>query len=328
MATANKTPDTPAEKDKPKTFMERFGTILAVALAALATVFAGMSAAALQRSMYWKAQAAQDQSKSTNQWTLAGFKRDRSMVMETSAAQLWANCDYMTLTEKSFSVPSDKTSDPNYLKALAWLVNEKGKGGPPPVKLPDIPEEKITALLKDIENRKPELDLEHMAAEVSRESTKKNPLSIIPSHVTINAAIDAAEDANVQIDKEWSPVTAAANTLIAPGEGGKAHVARQAALFEMERRRYRAESRLNQGLGRLYDAKVYISSAESDKFYTRSTLLSYASMITQVGVVLASLALARKGSFLWILAAIIGIIAIGVGGHAMGLVAMIMGTPH
>jgi hypothetical protein len=328
MATVNKTPDTPAEKDKPKTFMERFGAILAVALAALATVFAGMSAAALQRSMYWKAQAAQDQAKSTNQWTLAGFKRDRSLTMETSAAQLWAACDYTKPAEKDFKIPADKTSDPNFQKALTWLLNEKGKGGPPPAKLPDITDETINTLLKAIQDRKPETELEHLATEISRASTKQHPLDIIPSHVTINKAIDTAEDANVQIDNEWSPVIAAANVLTAAGESGKAQTVRQAALFELERRRYRAESRLNQGLGRLYDAKVIISSAESDKFYTRSTLLSYASMITQVGVVLASLALARKGSMLWILAAIIGIVAIGVGGHAMGLVALIMGTPH
>jgi hypothetical protein len=321
MATVNKTPDTPAEKEKPKSFMERFGAILAVALAALATVFAGMSAAALQRSMYWKAQAAQDQSKSTNQWSLFGFKRDRSMIMQTNAAGLMAACDY---EKPTFTLSSDKAENEIYKTAKTWL---EGKG-PGQIPLPKIENEKITALMKAIEERQPEHDLEKLGAEISHDSTKKHPLAVIPSHVTITDEINALENANAKTDTEWKPITRAANELAKSGEGGKARTARQAAIFEMEQRRYRAEADVNVKLGQLYDARVIISSAESDKFYTRSTLLSYASMITQVGVVLASLALARKGSMLWILAAIIGIVAIGVGGHAMGLVAMIMGTPH
>ena len=89
MSDAPATPDAPKPDDEPKGFMEKMGAALPIGLTALATVFAGMSTGALQQAMYWKSQAAQDQSKATNQWTLAGFKVDRSLVMQTAAAQLW-----------------------------------------------------------------------------------------------------------------------------------------------------------------------------------------------------------------------------------------------
>ena len=80
--------------DEPKSLIEKAGAALPVALTALAAVFGSMSNGALQEAMYWKSQAAQDQAKSTSQWSLAGFKRDRSLVMQTTAAQLRAAAGY------------------------------------------------------------------------------------------------------------------------------------------------------------------------------------------------------------------------------------------
>lgn len=319
MATASTVTPAP-EAEPPKSFTERFGTILTVALAALATVFAGMSAAALQRSMYWKAQAAQDQAKSTNQWTLAGFKRGRALTVETAAAGLGIVTEYQ---EATFTLPPGQAADPAHRTAKGWLDNTREAGGPPEVALPEVGDEKIAALLTAIHKRQPEAELEQLAKDIAADSTRRNPLENVPSHVTINAAIDGAEAAYAAVEQEWTPYLAAAAALANAGPGGKARAARQAALYELERRRYKIEAKLNQGLGRLYDARVHISSAESDKYYTRSTWLTYASMITQAGVILASLAMARKGSFLWILAALVGVVALGIGGYAMGLFALL-----
>src|SRR3954463_14742912 len=99
----DRTADAPAD-DEPKSLLDKLGAALPVGLTALATVFAGLSTGALQQAMYWKSQSAQDQAKATNQWTLAGFKRDRALVMQTTAAQLRAMSGYSLA---SFSVPTN-----------------------------------------------------------------------------------------------------------------------------------------------------------------------------------------------------------------------------
>src|SRR5690242_6950540 len=101
--------ETAPPADEPKSLLDKLGAALPVGLTALATVFAGMSTGALQQAMYWKSQAAQDQSRATNQWTLAGFKRDRALIMEAAAAQLRAASGYAA---PKLSLP-DSASDEN-----------------------------------------------------------------------------------------------------------------------------------------------------------------------------------------------------------------------
>jgi len=309
-ASANTNAATP-EPEAPKSLLDKLGAALPVGLTALATVFASMSNGALQEAMYWKSQAAQDQSKATNQWTLAGFKRDRALVMQTTAAQLRAMSGYVT---PQLEPPADQ-SGPHVQKALGWLTQAKPeKGGLPTVKLPDLDED-IKQLRDAIEKREPE-----------REVVKR--AGLIPM-AKITKAIDDAEKYAEQTDKEWEPVIRTANGLVQaqlvvkPGTPDTAKKvanasAAQAAGFELEERRYRAESRLNQGIGFLYEVRTRVSSAQSDKYRTKSYILTAAMLVAQVGAVASSLALARqKKSFLWLFAALVGIIAIGVGGYGM-----------
>jgi hypothetical protein len=298
--------------DEPKGLIEKLGAALPVGLTALATVFASMSNGALQEAMYWKSQAAQDQSRATNQWTLAGFKRDRALVMQATAAQLRAASGYVAAR---LEVPKEAT-DPSVQKAHGWLTESKGeKAGPPPVKLPEVEDEKIKALRDAIERREPEGQLLKLAGQVDM--------------AKLNRAIDDAEKAAEQTDKEWDPVVRASAALVRaqaefrPDDPDAAKrsanaTAAQAAGFEMEERRYRAESRLNQGIGFLYEIRTKVSTAESDKHRRKSDYLSYAMLVAQVGAVASSLALARKRkSVLWLFAATVGVIAIGVGGYAL-----------
>lgn len=303
--------DAPKPDEPPKSFLDKLGAALPIALTALATVFASMSNGALQEAMYWKSQAAQDQSKSTNQWSLAGFKRDRALIMQVSAAQLRATSGY---APPKFDPPKEG-ADAHAATAFAWLTGKGDKGGPPPVKLPEIEDAKIKELREAIEAREPERDLLKKAGRVEM--------------AKITKAIDDAEKYAEQTDKEWGPVIGAANGQVrsqlqvkpdapdAPKAAATATAA-QAAGFELEERRYRAESRLNQGIAFLYEIRTKVSAAESDKHRRKSDFLSYAMLVAQIGAVASSLALARKQkSALWLFAAMIGIVAIGVGGYAM-----------
>jgi hypothetical protein len=141
----------------------------------------------------------------------------------------------------------------------------------------------------------------------------------------VTKAINDAEAANEKITEgDWDPVVGAVRKLVADARkagGGDAPArtaAAQAALFEMEQRRYRSEATLNQEIGFLYEVRTKVSAAESDKNRKKSDFLSYAMLVAQIGAVASSLALARKQkSALWLFAAIIGIVAIGVGGYAI-----------
>ena len=296
--------------EEPKSFIDKLGAALPVGLTALATIFASMSNGALQEAMYWKSQSAQDQSKSTNQWTLAGFKRDRALVMQATAAQLRAAAGYAAAR---FAVPAD-SSGAEGPKAVAWLTETKPeKGGLPGVKLPDVEDAQIKDLRDAIERREPERELLNRAALVNM--------------AKINKAIDDAEKYTEQLDTDWDPVLKAATGLVraqtsvepdAPEAAKRAASAAQAAGFELEERRYRAESRLNQGIGFLYEIRTKVSAAESDKHRKKSAFLSYAMLVAQIGAVASSLALARKQkSALWLFAGLVGLVAILVGGYAM-----------
>jgi hypothetical protein len=277
----------PAEQ--PKSRFDKIGAALPIALTALATAFAGMSTSELQRSMFWRSYAAQDQARATSQWTLAGLKRDRALICQTAAAQLRAAAGNGTTNPFAGAPPSG--ADP---QAVEWLAGK----GPPPARLPEVTDENLRKLLADIQARVPEADRLKQAAK-------------IPA-ATVNAAIDEAEKSVERTDKEWDPTVKAAAKLAGP----ETTVSAQAVGFELEQRRYRAESGLNQGVGFLYEARVKVSSAESEKHQRKSKRFFYAMLAAQAGATIASLAMARrKKSLLWAVAGFTGVVALTIGGY-------------
>jgi hypothetical protein len=81
-------------------------------------------------------------------------------------------------------------------------------------------------------------------------------------------------------------------------------------------RRYEDDARSNQDSAYLYEVKVYLASARSDKHLERSKMFLFAMLIAQAGVTISTLALAvRRKSIFWALAALTGLIAIGFGAY-------------
>jgi len=289
---SNSTPtSTPATPEAPKPLSVKIGTALPIALTALATAFAGMSNSELQKSMFWRSFAAQDQAKATSQWTLAGFKRDRSLICQTTAVQLRA---YSQHAANPFVVSPPASADP---RAVEWLAGK----GPQPVRLLEPGNEHLRKLLADIQTRATE-------AELSKQASK------VPAN-DINKTIDDAEKMIEQIDKDWDPTVKAANKLVSESTK-ESLTAAQAAAYDMEQRRYRAESTLNQELGYLYDARVKVSSAISEKHERKSKNFFFAMLAAQIGATISALAQARKHkSVLWAIAGGTGIVALLIGGY-------------
>ena len=142
----------PAEGEEKPSMFEKMGAGLPVALTAIATILAGMSTGELSRAMYWRSAAAQDQAKVVGQWSLAGFKRDRALICETTADTLKAMNTYREPT------PRPKTPDPEVAKRVgAWL-----KGGDPPADDPNV-----RAVLQAVNERKAEAEVLGLARKVN-----------------------------------------------------------------------------------------------------------------------------------------------------------------
>ena len=272
----------------PKSWSEKAGAALPIALTALSTTFAGLSTGELQKAMYWRSYAAQDQGRATGQWTLAGFKRDRALICQAAAAQLRAAAPDQ---HNPFAGTPPDGADPT---AVAWLAGN----GPPKVALPEVADEPLKRLLDAIRQRTPDAELAQQAESVKAAAA--------------NAAIDEAERAVEDHTRAWTPTLQAASDLAAVGRAPA-----QAAFFDLEHRRYRAEAGLNQGVGYLYDARVRVSGVESDRHQRKSRQFFYAMLAAQVGATVSALALARqKRSVLWAVAG-------GTGGVAVAIAASV-----
>lgn len=279
------------------TFADKIGAALPIALTAIATAFAGMSTSEMTRAMYWRSAAAQDQAKANDQWTLAGFKRDRSLIMQTTAVQLRALTGYRTGPE------IQRTATPEVVgKVAKWLG---GKGEPP------VEDVKIAAVLNAVREKKPEEE----AVALTRDLTFD----------TIQKAISAAEASGVEVEKAWDAEVdetekraREATTTAAKSNGDAKAIAdanlTQAARFDADFSRYRAESTMNYWVGFFYEVRVKKSASESDRHRTRSENFFYAMLAAQVGATLASLGMARKQkSALWLVAGLSGLVAVGFG---------------
>lgn len=279
----------------PKNLLEKFGAALPIALTAIATAFAGLSSSEMSRAMYHRSEAAQDQSKANDQWSVASHKRDRSLMMQTAALML--------RPDEAFKLPIPEPADsfgtPGSASQTArdWM----SQGGPPSQTFPAIDDAAIVKVLDANRDGKPEAELLGAARGVNR--------------VKLEETIDRANAELKRIDAEWQPVVDVLNRRLAAMAESRDR-GQQAKHMEVEQRRYRIEANLNQQLGHLYEVRVKTSSLQSERHHSRSENFFYAMLAGQAGATLAALALARKRqSGLWLGAGLIGTVSVGFGAY-------------
>lgn len=278
-------PDTPPDEPK-KSLFEKLGAGLPVGLTALATILAGLSTGELSRAMYWRSTAAQDQAKANGQWTLAGFKRDRALICDTTADTLKTMDNYREPPKRERTVESDGVK-----RVKAWM---DGKEADPPAD-----DANVRAVLKAVRAQEPEPDVLKKAQSVDQDK--------------LQAEITAAAKQESDLDDLFRPESEAARKSVT--EAAKADKSgTTAARYEVDGRRYRAEATANQWVGFLLEVRVKYSTAESERHRKRSENFFFAMLAAQVGGVGSSLALARKRkSVLWLVAGVAGLVAVGFG---------------
>ena len=292
------------EPEKPKTLFDKVGAALPIALTAIATALAGMSSSEMSQAMYWRSAASQDQAKANDQWSFAGFKRDRSLIVDTTAVTLRAMAEYR--------MPPGVSIPPTQLPAIVeragkWMASESSDSTPPPVE-----DEAIRDVLSAIHQRKAEAEVVKLAKKIDEEKLTD----------AINAAAAQATEVEKAYESEREQARLATrNAIDAIGRvDGDSRTklatasAVQAAQFEVDGRRYRAESTMNFWVGYLYEVRVKTSTARSDTHREKSKNFFYAMLAAQIGATISSLGLARKyGSALWGLAGLAGLVAVAMG---------------
>jgi hypothetical protein len=300
--TSADTTDTPP--DEKKSFIQKLGAAIPVAMTAIATVLAGMSTGGLSQSMYWRSTAAQDQAKTNDQWSFAGFKRSRSFDAEVASAELEALSGYAQ-AEKS-----DPTKEPDLIKQVRdWMGSTAENPVPPP-----ITDASIVAVVQAIHHRKSEAEVLALARDVNRDELEK----------VLNEATARSLATETQWDEERKKARAATDkaraalkAAVGPARADAvaALTAARAVQYDIDNRRYRAESTMNQWVGFLTEVRVKTSTATSDRHLRRSYSFFTAMLIAQVGSVIASLGMNRKVSSLSAIAVVAGLVAVGFGAY-------------
>lgn len=178
--------ETTAQPDRPEGASNTILNMTPVVLTVLATIFAGVSSSEMTQSMFYRALAAQEQSKSGDEWAFFQTKRIRGTSLEMSSQLLDSfthpysfNSDYFHATTAQMISALDKTpgsssatarstiesAQKQYDSLLANKSNSSSLQLLTTEKIPEVPNEElpdktvreqIKSLVKDIEERKTE----------------------------------------------------------------------------------------------------------------------------------------------------------------------------
>lgn len=294
--------------EKPKSLFDKVGAALPIALTAIATAFAGLSSSEMSQAMYWRSAAAQDQAKANDQWSFAGFKRDRSLIVETTAVTLRAMAEYQPAPASGGVSP---TPPPAIVeRAGKWMATEPNAVDPP---APPVDDPSIQEVLVAIHHRKSEAEILKLSKKIDEQKLTEAINSAAAQSTEVEKAYDAERDQARKATRDAGAAVAKSEGAARTKAAATANVA-QAVQYEVDGRRYRSESTMNFWVGYLYEVRVKTSTATSDKHREKSKNFFYAMLAAQIGATISSLGLARKyGSALWGLAGLAGLIAVGIG---------------
>jgi hypothetical protein len=267
-----------------------FGKVLGatpVVMAVIATMLAGLSSSEMTRAQYDRALGAQQQSKAGDQWSFFQAKRLRGALQDHTADLLAATTELHPL-------------DPAAVRSAAERQ--------PPLAAEAAPDPRVKATLAGLEQY---ATAPQMAALLA-------PLD----DAVVAQAFGAAHDRTQAFDTATKPV----NEAIARMEDLRAKQAareRAPSLRELSRDfaavrlrhaalRYETEARLNQAIANVHEREVRRSNLSAERHHRRSQQCLFGMLGAQLGVIVATFALAaRNRSLLWALAASAGLVAVG-----------------
>jgi hypothetical protein len=266
-----------------------FGKILAatpVVMAVISTMLAGLASSEMTRAQYDRSSGAQLQSKAGDQWNYAADKKNRGALAHNSLDLLAANVATHPLTSAALPGADDAT--------IAALT----EGKLPAVIMPKY-DDGVKAALDALASNRPEPEITAALTKVKESQ--------------VAAALSAASDAANDFDSATKSINSTSDKL----DGKLMHGAPEgfrdfaAARLAYTAARYDAEARLNQAVASVYELQVREKNISAEKHHARSANFFYGMLASQMGVIIATFALAaRKRNLLWSLAAAAGAAAV------------------
>jgi hypothetical protein len=258
-----------------------------VVMTVIATLLAGLASSEMTRAQYDRSLAAQLQSKAGDQWGYAAAKKTRGALAHNSLDLLAASVETHPLTDAALS-EADATT------LAAFTKNELPAVTPPKY------DDGVKAALAALETGRPEPEISAVLVKVSG--------------AAIADALNAAKEAADSFDTATKPINKASDKFDEKLMPGDKIIFRDfsAARLRYTAARYDAEARLNMAVASLYELQVRKNNASAEKHHARSGKFFFGMLAAQAAVIIATFAIAaRKRNFLWTIAAVAGLAAVG-----------------
>jgi hypothetical protein len=282
-----------------------------VIMTVIATMLAGLASSEMTRAQYDRSLAAQQQSKAGDQWSFFQAKKLRSALQRNTLDMVENTTEVHPLNVDAITALLSETH------AQAVLASDDGKRALKALQsgeLPALPsaaavDAKIKAALEALRDAKPDAAVLALLAPVSEKS--------------LADALQQAEDRARAGDAATAPISQAVDaiekevvkqkSLLSAPDTAVTALSRDftAARLRLNSLRYDSEARLNQAVANIYELQVRKSNVSAERHHNRSQRFFFGMLAAQMGVIIATFAMAAKQrNLLWSLAAGAGVVAI------------------
>ena len=282
-----------------------------IIMTVIATMLAGLASSEMTRAQYDRSLAAQQQSKAGDQWSFFQAKKLRSALQRNTLDMVENTTEVHPLNVDAITTLLSETH------AQAVLASDEGKRALRALQMGELPALAPT----------PAVDARIKAALDALRDAKPDPVVLallVPvSERSLAEALQQAEDRARGADAVTVPISQAVDTLenevvkqkslLPAPDAAVTSLNRDftAARLRLNGLRYDTEARLNQAVASIYELQVRKSNVSAERHHDRSQRFFYGMLAAQMGVIIATFAMAAKQrNLLWSLAAGAGVVAI------------------
>lgn len=292
-------------ENPPKTVWERLLASTPVTMTIVATLMAGLSNSEMTRAQYDRSLAAQQQSKTGDQWSFFQAKRLRGSQLRANLQLLQATAEVAPLNVDALRALAPEGPGTN----LNLTLDALARGELPAFKIAEPSTTNMQAVLEAIAAGRPETEVTQLLA------------ILTPGELA--SAVRVAQENSRGVDRSLGPINHGVEqleqALVAPQRAaleGVQTLRRSfvAARFRLDAARYDAESRYNRVLAEIYELQVRLSNMTAERHHRRSQQFFFGMLAAQAAVILSSFAIAvQRRNLIWGFAALIGLGAVAFG---------------
>ena len=282
-----------------------------VIMTVIATMLAGLASSEMTRAQYDRSLAAQQQSKAGDQWSFFQAKKLRSALQRNTLDMVESTTEVHPLDGVALTALLTETPAKAVLESAAGrqALGALQTGELPKLGASPAIDSKVKTALDALHASRPDSDVlallvpvQEKTLALSLQQAQDYALSFDAATAPFNQTIDVLEK-QLARTKSLQPVPDASVTALSRDF--------TAARLRYNSLRYDTEARLNQAVANIYELQVRKSNVSAERHHNRSQRFFFGMLAAQMGVIIATFAMAAKQrNLLWSLAAGAGVIAI------------------